>query len=385
MLKFCDNPQHVITDYDNYIYGIKNGIKAAERQFSLSNVLKLRGPAGLFKDAQKHKLCWGVLEDCNRNMSTCPIDIITFHRKGNGNDAGEILNGSLNLLKTLSQKFPNLASLKYSNSEADPIKKWSERRDFQADSRYAGALVDTVMGHWQAMYDGRMRNLDSISHDNSFLNFYPNFFTQRNLLARFQMNNTTPKHVQFVQKPVYSALALISNLASNAGKVNLFTKTNLSYVITTNNYLERFFSCIIIWSHVNLKSFKNKSMTFQIVVRNVPQNISTDELFYFVEGIDNKQTNPAAVFENLESPPFPNFSAFQEMRNVQNPMILSQPAKVFDGKIILNLKLTPPFVITIRICSKTGPKQKRVKNLRLRKVNTEEIIIFWSDAFYRAR
>ena len=83
-----------LTDYDDYIHGIKNGLKAAERQFSLKNILRLRGPAGLFKDKRKHQFCWNVLENCNKNISTCPIDVITYHRKGNGNDASEILRRS---------------------------------------------------------------------------------------------------------------------------------------------------------------------------------------------------------------------------------------------------------------------------------------------------
>lgn len=374
-----------ITEYHDYVHGIRNGLKAVERQFSLNNVLKLRGPAGLFKDLKKHPLCWGVLENCNKNLSLCPIDVITFHRKGNGNDADEILNGSLDLLKRFSQKFPSLALLKYSNSEADPIKQWSKPRDFQADTRYASALIDTVFGHWQAMYDGRMKNLDSISHDNSFLNYNPNFFTQRTLLARFQMNKTTPQHVQFVQKPVFSALGLVSNLATFAGKVNLVMENNLSYVITTNNHLKRFFSCIIIWNHENLKTFTNKSKSYEIIVQNLPQNTSTEGLFYFVEGLDNERTNPAAVYQKLKSPSFPDINEFMQMRNVHNPLVLSQPAKVTNGKIILNLKLMPPFMIAIRICNKKISKPKRVNNLRLRKVNSEEIIIFWSDQFYRAR
>lgn len=344
--------------------------------------MKLRGPAGLFKDEKKHKLCWGVLESCNKNPEKCPIDIITFHRKGNGNDAAEILNGSLDLIQEFSQKFPNLTALKYSNSEADPIKKWSEPRDFQADSRYAAILVETVFGHWQAIYDGRMRNLESISHDNAFLNFYPNFFTQRTLLARFQMNNTTPKHVQYVQKPVFSALGMLSNLASRAGKVNALN-ANISYVITSNS--GNSYSCILLWSHVNLKTFSNKTKNFEIEIRKVEQSNSTDGLFFFVEGIDNKRTNPFAVHQNHNSPAFPDYNLFVQMRNVHNPRVLEQPAKVSDGKIILNLQLMQPFVVTIRICSKHVTIPKKVGNLRLRKINSEEIIIFWSDSNYKEK
>lgn len=371
-----------LTGYEDYINGIKSGIRAVERQFGMNNMIKLRGPAGLFKDEKKHQLCWGVMSKCNDDVEKCPIDIITFHRKGNGNNAAEILNGSLDLLETFNQKFPNLTSFKYSNSEADPIKKWSEPRNFQADTRYAAVLVETVLQHWQAMYDGRMKNLDSISHDNSFLNFYPNFFTQRTLLARFQMNNTTPKHVQFVQKPVFSALGLLSNLAVNAGKVNVIADKNLSYVITVSHRPRGFYSCVLIWSHVNLKDFSNKSKTFEITIRNVSDDESKGRLFYFVEGIDNKRTNPSAVYRSMKKPPFPDFHEFTHMRKAQNPMILNEPAKVFNGTIVLNLQLRPPFVITVRICSLNNAKPKKVKNLRLRKINSEEIIIFWSDVFY---
>jgi L-iduronidase len=70
------------SEYEDYVEGVKSGIKAAERQFSLENVIKLRGPAGLFKDSKNHKLCWKILEKCNENLEKCPIDLITFHRKG---------------------------------------------------------------------------------------------------------------------------------------------------------------------------------------------------------------------------------------------------------------------------------------------------------------
>ena len=199
------------------------------------------------------------------------------------------------------------------------------------------------------------------------------------------MNNTMPNHIQLVQKPVYSVLGLISNLASNAGKVNVDMKSNLSHVISTNRQSDRFYACVIIWSHVTLKTVVNNSKNVNIVVKNVPQNCSKNELFYFVEGIDNKRTNPAAIFRRFKSPPYPDNNVFAHMRNAHNPMVLSPPKKVVDGKIFMSFQLRPPFVMAIRICSKNIEKPKEVKNLRIRKVNSEEILIFWSDAFYRER
>lgn len=363
------------------MHGIKRGLEAANREYP-EHSLKLRGPAGLFKDPQKHPFCWGVLEYCNNNTKACPIDIVTFHRKGNGNEASEILEGSLDLIKEFSTRFPNLSHMKLSNTEADPIKKWSEPRDFQADTRYAAILTETILQHWQAIFDGRLGNLESISHDNAFLNFYPHVFTQRTLLARFQMNNTTPKHVQYIQKPVFNALGLASNLGGYATEVKTINN-NTTFIVSGNkNQSEKFYASILLASHVNLKILRNKTKNYEINVANLPKR---DDLFYIVEGIDNKRTNPARIYEAFNKPPFPEYRILREMRKAQNPMIIEQPTKVVDGKIFINTQLMEPFVIAVRICSKNVNTPKRVYNLRLRKINAQEIILFWSDKNYRKR
>lgn len=75
---------------------------------------QLRGPAGLFKTKDNHPLCWGILSECNKNVSICPIDIITFHRKGLG-QAEEVLDGAIELLSDIFNKFPSLNQMQYSN------------------------------------------------------------------------------------------------------------------------------------------------------------------------------------------------------------------------------------------------------------------------------
>ncbi|XP_022236209.1 alpha-L-iduronidase-like [Limulus polyphemus] len=51
-----------------------------------------------------------------------------------------------------------------------------------------------------------------LSNDNAFLSFFPHQFEQRTLLARFQMNNTVPPHVQFFKKPVYAVTGILGKL-----------------------------------------------------------------------------------------------------------------------------------------------------------------------------
>jgi L-iduronidase len=241
--------------------------------------------------------------------------------------------------------------------------------------------VETILLHWKAIYDGQMKNLDSISHDNSFLNFYPNFFTQRTLLARFQMNNTTPKHVQFIEKPVYAALGLISYLGDFASSMK--TSKNISYVITSNgNNSAKFYACSLVTSHVNLNQYISKTKKYEIIIDNLPKR---NDLVYFAEFIDNKKTNPSKIYHAIGKPAYPEYKFLVEMRKAQIPMIIAQPTKIENGKIILNLHLTNPFVVAIRICSRNVNIPKRVYNLRIRKINEQEIMLFWSDKDYRKR
>ena len=195
------------------------------------------------------------------------------------------------------------------------------------------------------------------------------------------MNNTKPKHVQYIQKPVFSALGLISNLGGYAQEVK--TINNVSYIVSGNkNQSEKFYSFILLTSHVNLKMFAKVAKNYEINIVNLPKR---DDLVYLVEGIDNRRTNPSRIYENFNKPAYPDYETFRKIREVQNPVIIEEPTKVVDGKIFINSQLTEPFIISVRICSKNINISRRVFNLRLRKVNEQEIILFWSDKSERKR
>lgn len=57
-------------------------------------------------------------------------------------------------------------------------------------------------------------NYTLLSNDNAFLSYYPHYFTQRTLTARFQMNNTKPPHIQMVRKPVLTVMGLLALLGT---------------------------------------------------------------------------------------------------------------------------------------------------------------------------
>lgn len=93
---------------------LRKGIKSAGRMYNEPLDFTLRGPAGLFKSKRKHPLCWSLLKNCNDQISHCPINVLTYHRKGQGL-ATEVLEASSKLLKNLYTNYANINMLPVSN------------------------------------------------------------------------------------------------------------------------------------------------------------------------------------------------------------------------------------------------------------------------------
>ena len=75
-------------------------------------------------------------------------------------------------------------------------------------------------------------NFTLLSNDNGFLSYQPDVFSQRTLLARFQVNTTDPPHVQFIRKPVYTVLGLLALLGDVRVKADIGNHENLGTLAT---------------------------------------------------------------------------------------------------------------------------------------------------------
>ncbi|XP_055626302.1 alpha-L-iduronidase isoform X2 [Toxorhynchites rutilus septentrionalis] len=366
-----------VADYITYIQSIRLGLDAAGRLLNLKRNLPLRGPAGLFKAEQHHPFCWTALELCNNAPLKCPFNVITFHRKGNGTRAEEIVNGGIQLSEQLVAKFPNLGDMKFSNDEADPIAGWSTPREFQSNVKYAAIMVSTVLQHWFGISDGRLPKLDSISHDNGFLSYHPFEFDQRTLLARFQMNETTPRHVQFVAKPVYSALGLLANLGSSATDT-AFADGNLTYVVSYDK--EPFYSCLLLSISNDTFEVAEKRSNLTVTL-TLPENVSKLKIAYIIEGLQAGLNDPKLLWAHYGKPSYPNATEFAAIRSIQFPTVLEAPKQVPNGKknLTINLNLRTPWVVSIRLCGASSSALTGVSNIRVRKIYTNEVMIFWSD------
>lgn len=124
MESFCQSVDaYFCSGYLEYVRAIRRGLGTISKEHKEEDTtsLQLRGPAGLFKAEQKHPLCWGLLAYCQENkiendlISNCPVDILTYHRKGNGQNISELMITSQRLWQQILQKYPNLRDLPISN------------------------------------------------------------------------------------------------------------------------------------------------------------------------------------------------------------------------------------------------------------------------------
>lgn len=278
---------------------------AAARRMRPVTRIPLRGPAGLFKSIEKHQLCWGLLDYCNANIQFCPIDVITFHRKG-VNNSDDILNETIELVTMLHEYYPNLKCTPFANTEADPTVGWSKSLTSNADIHYAHTLIEIVLQHWTAFVNQAINGIDSISHDNSFLSYHPFEFEQRTLLARFVMNETQPKSVRFIQKPVYASFGMLSALARTA--TEMYNKNNVNYVLSLGEQ----------YAAVLLLSTENSQIDEIVISLPMKWNTVAGATFgYFAEYLEQNRTNPYDVWMKHNRTAYPNDVLFDKMLHAQ--------------------------------------------------------------------
>ncbi|XP_065091548.1 alpha-L-iduronidase isoform X2 [Ochlerotatus camptorhynchus] len=373
-----------VNEYINYVQSIRFGLDAAGRL--LNNIhlplhgnihLPLHGPAGLFKSTEHHPFCWSALKLCNDSPKKCPFEVITFHRKGSGLRADEIVQGGVRLVEQLQETFPNISEFRFSNNEADPIAGWSTPREFQSNLKYGSMLVSTVLQHWSVLFTGRLRNLESISHDNGFLSYYPFEFDQRTLLARFQMNLTQPRHVQFVVKPVFSALGMLANLGPMATD-RLHATGNISYIVSYQQ--NPFYLCILLVSSNDTFEPVEKRQKLSVNIVTTKEFVG-QPVAYIVEGLQSGLNDPNSVWQYYGKPPYPTGAQFEEMRSVQFPSVLEGPTVLPIGRkrLKLNFNLRAPWLATVRMCSLQSSKPSVVQNVRVRRIHANEVLIFWHE------
>lgn len=188
---------------------------------------------------------------------------------------------------------------------------------------------------------------------------------------------TIPLHSQFIQKPVYVALGILSRLSdvahdvlkletSNAGRVRLL-KT-----FTLDKY-PLYYSCLLVpildnmhqeMGHLNLPPFK---MSYDV------------DYAFIVEVIDQTQTNPVSIWFSFNSPPYPNSTVREAMRRQQGPKLLTT-GTLKTNRVSIDLNtINTPWILLLRICSILKTRITAPLNIRITFVTHNEVFLTWQE------
>lgn len=208
--KAFDGLNMTMKGFMNYYDATAEGLRQASPQ------LLFGGPGGECPDEfDTDSYCWALLEHAANGVNyftgkkDVKLDFISIHKKGEPPRNIEVMiEKEKRFLNLLKDHLPALSAKPIFNDEADPQVSWNISRPWQGDVTYAAMATKAIVAH---LTDAGIAS-GLLSNDNGFLSYQPFPFTQRTLLARFQVNITSPPHVQFVRKPIYAVMGMLSLL-----------------------------------------------------------------------------------------------------------------------------------------------------------------------------
>ncbi|XP_076810679.1 alpha-L-iduronidase-like [Clavelina lepadiformis] len=370
-----------------------------------SKALIFGGPGGSCRVKKRDKICWALFHHCLNGTNYITgakgsrIDYIAIHEKGRG-QSQTIINDELETLSQIENDVKLLMSTPLYNDEADPLVGWSHPQWWRSDVTYAAIIVKIISQHQHQIIANKSRSYmqySLLSNDNAFLNYYPHFFTQRTLNARFQMNLTNPKYVHFVRKPVLTVMGLLSKL----GHVHL----NMSDPGDTIGGISSFCSppaCLslemstILYNSVDTQPTTGKSIVqlryHDILNASIVQDINgrravLNNVLGVTCSMDNMYTNPYWHWWNSGSPSFPTTELFKLLHKNEGPVCTDPTEPYFneDGLLITNLTLPLPGVALHHICWKPDRNLFEPTKLQVHNITSGQVLITWQDSYIRSK
>ncbi|GIY49355.1 alpha-L-iduronidase [Caerostris darwini] len=372
----------------NYYDACSEGLYSADKR------LRFGGPGGSCRipSVGHSPICWALLNHCThgKNYFTgkkgVRLDFISFHKKGNAS-TNLILNEEIETIEYIVSNFPSLINTSIYNDEADPLKNWSLSQWWRADSTYAAMVVKIILDHIYFYYVDKGSelanniNFDLLSSDNAFLSYFPNQFTERTLLARFQVNNTSPNYVEFVRKPVYAAFGLLSKLCPNVLSLNLTSDDQ-----PLKNWGQEFGAIathcvsgnVVILLYNTADTFLNGTVARVDVNLEIPKRKKIRAVRWAILEINNIKSNPYLVWENIGRPSYPSVEEFSLMKDKEEPCMKGPWDLQNSHNLEFHLNVLNPGVTLINICGKRK-KISKVTDIRFFQTWNKTLQISWTD------
>lgn len=143
------------------------------------------------------------------------------------------------------------------------------------------------------------------------------------------MNNTNPPHLQFIKKPIYSAMALLSLLGppnnfdikeSRLLEKNIFNGNNFKENDVQTDFVgvddQNYESCFVYVVHNDTNVFDLKyTLHFRYGLAIDEKYLNTTKYVAYL--MNKKLTNPFEIWKKAGSPVFPNKEIRKNMRKVE--------------------------------------------------------------------
>ncbi|XP_008567550.1 PREDICTED: alpha-L-iduronidase [Galeopterus variegatus] len=382
-----DNVSMTTRGFLNYYDACSEGLRAA------SPCLRLGGPGDSFHAPPRSPLCWSLLSHCHNgtNFFTGEVgvrlDYISLHKKGAGSSIS-ILEQEKAAVGQIQQLFPKFADTPVYNDEADPLVGWSLPQRWRADVTYAAMVVKVIAQHQNLLVagSGARVHFALLSNDNAFLSYHPHPFSQRTLTARFQVNNTRPRHVQLLRKPVLTAMGLLALLdgeqlwaeVSRAGTVldSNHTVGVLASAHHPEGPADAWRATVLLYASDDTRAHANRSLAMTLQLHRVPPGPG---LVYVTHYLDNRLCSPHGEWQRLGRPVFPSAEQFRRMRAAEDPVATAPRPFPAGGRLTLHPELALPSLLLVHVCARPEKPPGQVTRLRTLPLTRGQLVLVWSD------
>ncbi|XP_073898875.1 alpha-L-iduronidase isoform X3 [Castor canadensis] len=382
-----DNVTMTTQGFLNYYDACSEGLSTA------SPALWLGGPGDSFHPPPRSPLCWSLLGHCanGTNFFTGEVgvrlDYISLHKKGAGSSIS-ILEQEEAAVEQIQQLFPKFKDTPIYNDEADPLVGWSLPQSWRTDVTYAAMVVKVIAQHQNLLIANTNSSIRYalLSNDNAFLSYHPHPFSQRTLTARFQVNNTSPPHVQLLRKPVLTGMGLLALLdeeqlwaeVSHAGTV-LDSNHTVGILASTHHpkgYAEAWRATVLIYASDDTLTHPNRSIPVTLRLDGVPPGPG---LVYVVRYLDNQLCSPDHEWQHMGRPVFPTAKQFRRMRTAEDPVTTAPHPFPSRGHLTLHPKLSLPSLLLVHVCARPSKPPGQVSRLRALPLTQGQLVLVWSD------
>lgn len=369
-----DSLNFTVQGFLNYYDACLEGLKSAHESLGLGSPGQQCSPKQLF--------CLAVLQHCynGTNYFTgkkgVEVEYLSFHIKGRGSSM-VIVNDTIDTFEFIQTYFPDFKDKPFYNDEADPQSGWSSPEVWRTDARYAAMVVKIIALHQNYLfvrYPSQDLNYQLLSNDNGFLDYGPpNYFNQRTLTARFQMNLTKPRSVELVRKPVLAAMGLLSLLGSlqlhsslmEDGVPVVLTESDVGVIASLlpqgESPTATYEASFLIYRSNDTSNRSDDTAACHLTWSGLPP--MGDNAVFVHWQLDNVLTNPFSIWLAAGRPDYPPYELLQAMRKSMDSLAISPTPLPFSASGGYNFSLPLPSVVLLHACQQPPAPPSKVTAL----------------------